>query len=167
MKIHAFQNGNVFIVLEFNFFELDRSFERRKRFAINIFIDLGGHRHHFANAVEAGEGFRDLRADRGQFDDRHRQQERERDVHQKIAQRHRSGLNGVTADNDHHDRDGADDHRRERTDRRHACHRFGYIPKKPVSTAGERKLLSFFRGVRLDDADAAETIRPAGRLLGH
>src|SRR5689334_23844302 len=62
------------------------------------------------NTVETSEGLGDLRTDRGELDHRHRKQKREGYVHQKIAERHRVGLYGVAADNNHDDGDRSEEH---------------------------------------------------------
>ena len=78
---------------------------RRPRPRSRIAADL-------ADAVEPGEGFGDLRADRRDLDDRRGHQAGEEDVHDEVAERHRAGEDRAAADDDHDHADDADDHGR-------------------------------------------------------
>ena len=72
---------------------------------------------------------------------------------------------GAAAQPDHQHADDADDHRAARGGRRDAGHRLGDVAEQPVRALGEDDLFALLRGVRLDDADAAERLgEPAGHL---
>ena len=70
--------------------------------------------HQLADAIEAGERFADLRADRRDLHDRRGHQAGEEDVVDEVAERHAAVEDRAAADDDHDDADDADD-RRSRT----------------------------------------------------
>ena len=116
------------------------------------------------DAVEAGEGLADLRADRRDLHDRRGHQAGEQDVGDEVADRHLAGEDGAAADDDHDQADGADDDRAEGGDARDRGDRLRDVAEQPVNAGREHQLFALLRGVGLDDADAADRL---GQPSGH
>ena len=81
----------------------------RQRCPRRVFLILGGHTADLADAVEPGERFAQLRADRRQLNHGHRHQRRERQIHDEIADRHRAVPDRAAADQHHRDACRSDD----------------------------------------------------------
>ena len=70
MERDVFQDGAAGVVFEDDVVEAHVAADFGAGFALRVAGVFGGHAAQFADAVEAGEGFGDLRADRGDRDDR-------------------------------------------------------------------------------------------------
>ena len=104
---------------------------------MRIFFILSRHVHHFADSIKAGERFGNLCADGRELNQRHGHHAGEHYVHEKIANRHLTGDDGVSAyQNDHHSH-GANDERRKSGSRGNTGHRLGDVPKELVRAARE------------------------------
>ena len=86
----ALQHRHALVVLEADVLERDLAVDRAERLARAVLVVLGLHRHQVVDAIEAGECFADLRADRGDLHDRRRHQPGEEDVVHEVAERHAS-----------------------------------------------------------------------------
>ena len=137
-----------------------------ERLPLRVLIRLGRHVENLANAIESGERFGQLRADRRDRDERRRDQADEEDVHDQIAQRHVAGDDRAPAEEDHQHADDADDDGAARGGGRHAGHRLGDVAEQPVRALGEDDLLALLGGVGLDDPDAAERLGEAAGDFG-
>ena len=132
-----------------------------QRLARRILVVLGRHRLDLADPIEAGQRFRQLRADRRHLDERRRQHADEEDVHDEIAERHRPGENRAAADDHHDDADRADDDAAERRDGGNARQRFADVREEAHRAGFEDAIFALFSGVGLDDPDAAERLGEA------
>ncbi len=117
-------------VLEAHVLEHDVSGDVGHRGAGRVFLVLGAHLAQLADAVEPCERFHDLRADRGDVDDRCGHEPHEEDVHEEVTQGHGAGENRVPALEDHEDADRPDHDRGECADRRDTRHRGGHVAEQ-------------------------------------
>src|SRR6185503_16910269 len=165
LEADVLQHRRPRVVLERHVLEGDRAVDRAERRLAGVLLILGRHLHQFADAIEAGKGLADMRADRRNLHDRRGEQAREQDVGEEIADGHASRQDRSPADNDDDDPDDADDRRREGRDPGHAGDRLGDVPEEPVDALGEDQLLALLRGVGLDNADATQRlVEPPGHL---
>ena len=137
--------------------------ERRQ---VGIPFILGRDRAQLADAVEAGEGLGDLRADRGNLDQRRGEQAGEEDVLEEVAARHPTREDVPPADDDQQRTDDADDHGREGGGGGDARHGGGDIPEELVGALREGVLLAAFGGVRLHHANAGDALDQSAGDLG-
>ena len=118
-----------------------------------------------ADAIEAREGFGDLRADARDGNQRRRQQPDEEDIADEVTKRHPSGQDVAAANPDHDHADDTDNDRAARRGRRHARHRLRNVPEQAIGPLREDQFLALLGRVALDDADAAERFgEPAAHL---
>ena len=85
-----FQHRHTRVVLEPHIVEHQLAADVRQRLLRRVFIVFGSHLADFADAIQAGERFGQLRADRGELDHRHRHQGGEGEIGDQIADRHLS-----------------------------------------------------------------------------
>src|SRR5262245_19762455 len=119
-----------------------------------------------ADAVEAREGLRDLRPDRGDRDHGERDQRHEPDVHEVLAQRHPLRQDRVSAEVREHGADEPDDGHGDRARGRDARHRAPHVVEQAIDARREHALLLGLRHVGLDHAHAADRLGQPPRDVG-
>src|SRR5690606_9888630 len=162
----AFQHGHAGRGLDGDVLEDDVALHLAERLAGRVVVGLRGHAADLADAVEAGEGLADLRADAGDLNERRGHDAHEEQVGDEVAERHGAGEDGVAADEDDEDADRADDEDGDGVDRGGAGDAAGDVAEEAVHALGEDALLAALRRVDLDDAVAAERLGEAAGDLG-
>ena len=143
--------------------ECDIAAYRVDRLAIGVLGILGGHAAQLVNTIETRERFGDLRADRGDADERRRDETDEKDVLHELAERHGAAQDRAAADDDHQHADSPDHELRECADAGDAGHRRRDVAEQLVRAARKNEPLAPLGAIRLHDPDAAERLRqPAG-----
>ena len=166
LERHALEHGHARVVLEPHVLELDLAAQFVDCLAGGVLGVLTGRVQNLVDAIEARERLGDLRPDRRDLHDRHRQQRREEQVLEEVAERHRPAHQVATADENQHDRNRAEHDARERPHGRHTGHRLGDVAEELVRALREHEIFAALGGVGLDDADAAEGLIEASRQIG-
>ena len=138
----------------------------RHRCLRRVGLILRRHLADFANAIQAGERFTHLRADRRHLHERRRHEPTKNTYIDEIAERHRAGEDRPAADDDHQHADDAGDHRCARANRRGAGDRLGDVAKQLVRAAREHESLARFGDVHFHETNAADRFRQASGDFG-
>ena len=121
----------------------------------------------FAGALEAGDGFGDLRADGDDLKHRSNQETEEKIERKPVAQGHAAAQNFVAAQLQH---ESADDSEKGRAGKAHqggGRERFQNVVEQTLDACAENPLFAFLGVIALHDAHAAERFgEPAGHFGG-
>ena len=120
----------------------------------------------FARALQPGDRFGDLRADRHDLKHRRDQQHQERVERQPLAGCHSAADDGVSAEFVHQRADDAHHRHARQTHQRGRRDRLQDVVEQPLHSGGEDRFLAIFRVISLHHANAAERFRQAAGDFG-